>query len=58
MMEKPTVNSLDRRVTILETQQTERWNEILSRIKLIENVLLSSAATIIAMLAAVIFKMG
>jgi len=57
-MEKQTINSLDRRVTILETQQNERWNEILNRIKLIENVLLGSAATIIAMLAAVIFKMG
>jgi len=52
------IDGLDTRVTKVEVQLSERWKETIIRIKRIEGVLMGSAATIIAMLVAVIMKMG
>ena len=52
------IDGLDTRVTKVEVQLSERWKETIIRIKRIEGVLMGSAATIIAMLVAVIMKIG
>jgi hypothetical protein len=52
------IDGLDQRVVKVEVQLEERWKETILRIKRIESVLMGSAATIIAMLVAVIMKMG
>jgi hypothetical protein len=55
---KQTINSLDTRLTRVEVQLEERWKEAILRIKRIEAVMIGAAASIIAMLAAILTKMS
>ena len=49
-MTRPTVNSLDKRLTVLEEVYEERWLETINRIKRLEAVLVGSAGAIITLL--------
>jgi len=55
---KQTINSLDTRLTRVEVQLEERWKEAILRIKRIEAVMIGAAASIIALLAAILTKMS
>ena len=49
-MAKPTVNDLDKRLTVLEGVLEERWLETINRIKRLEAVIIGAAGTIILVL--------
>jgi len=56
-MNKPTLASLDKRVTKVEVQLEERWKEAILRIKRIEAIILASAGAIILMLVSILTQM-
>ena len=65
MMDKRTVSSAHTRIDSLEKQLIEvktevkiQFKEVFTRIKRIESLLIGAAGTIIAMLVAVLMKMG
>ena len=56
-MNKPTLNSLDKRVVKIETQLEERWKEAILRIKRIEKIIFGTAGAIILMLVSILTRM-
>ncbi len=56
-MTKPTLASLDKRVTKVEVQLEERWKEAILRVKRIEAIILASAGAMIIMLVSILTRM-
>ena len=52
------IDTLEPRVTRVETQVDERWRETIIRIKRIETIMISIAGAIVIMLASILIKMG
>jgi len=52
------IDDLEPRVTKLETEVHIQFREVFTRIKRLEAILIGAAGTIIAMLVAVLTKMG
>ena len=52
------IDSIEPRVTKLETEVHIQFKEVFTRIKRLEAILIGAAGTIIAMLVAVLTKMG
>ncbi len=52
------IDTLEPRVTRVETQVDERWRETIIRIKRIETIMISVAGAIVIMLASILIKMG
>ena len=52
------IDDLEPRVTKLETEVHIQFKEVFTRIKRLEAILIGAAGTIIAMLVAVLTKMG
>jgi hypothetical protein len=50
------VDNLDTRVTVLETQISERWKETILRIKRLESILIGTAGATIALLVTMLYK--
>ena len=50
------VDSLDTRVTVLETQIEERWKETILRIKRLESILIGTAGATIALLLTMMYN--
>ncbi len=50
------VDKLDTRVTVLETQISERWKETILRIKRLEGILIGTAGATIALLVTMLYK--
>ena len=50
------VDKLDTRVTVLETQISERWKETILRIKRLESILIGTAGATIALLVTMLYK--
>lgn len=57
IMTKPTLASLDKRVTKVEVQLEERWKEAILRVKRIEAIILASAGAMIIMLVSILTRM-
>lgn len=51
------VDNLDTRVTVLETQISERWKETILRIKRLEGILIGTAGATIVLLISLIYRM-
>lgn len=52
------IDNIEPRVTKLETEVHIQFKEVFTRIKRLETILIGAAGTIIAMLVAVLTKMG
>lgn len=52
------IDAIEPRVTRLETEVHIQFKEVFTRIKRLETILIGAAGTIIAMLVAVLTKMG
>ena len=52
------IDTLEPRVTRVETKVDERWRETIIRIKRIETIMISIAGAIVIMLASILIKMG
>lgn len=50
------VDNLDTRVTVLETQISERWKETILRIKRLESILIGTAGATITLLVTMLYK--
>jgi hypothetical protein len=50
------IDTLDTRVTVVETQIEERWKETILRIKRLESILIGTAGATIALLVTMLYK--
>jgi hypothetical protein len=57
MMDKPTISSLDRRLTKLETETSIQFKELFVRLKRIEGLLIGTASAIILLLSTMLWKL-
>ena len=53
-MSKPTLNSLDTRTTRLETEADIQFRDLFNRVKRLETIFISVAATIIVILLGIV----
>jgi len=56
-MDKPTISSLDRRLTKLETETSIQFKELFIRLKRIEGLLIGTASAIILLLSTMLWKL-
>ena len=51
------IDTLDTRVTVVETQIEERWKETILRIKRLESILITTAGATIVLLISMTYRM-
>tara|TARA_R100000664_G_scaffold3850_2_gene8267 strand:- start:536 stop:724 length:189 start_codon:yes stop_codon:yes gene_type:complete len=51
------IDTLDTRVTVVETQIEERWKETILRIKRLESILIGTAGATIVLLISMTYRM-
>jgi len=51
------IDTLDTRVTVVETQIEERWKETILRIKRLESILIATAGATIVLLISMTYRM-